>query len=459
MRIIHYILIAYCALSILSLLNKGVRHLYLEPLDKLYERCFVELNKRIYKVRLKDYLYLPLHCLVEILFLILIFIFAPIAIVWHLPRGGFKHRYNVTPYWKMKSTPPIKQEYLFPPIIIKIREDIPFVPHERQVIYFEKAYNEAINDYILKIWDKLQEDFKYRNYLFVYFPKYIEKKINQDLTEAFKYAFPHVNTEKLFQDNGITYRQIAEIILKYVDNPDDLGAGLLRYKDTKNGYHIFTYYQFRNFEAKEIEEQFRAYLSAERYGNDILYSLREPPNRNDIADNAFPYAAKVLIDEIKEKIEKLKQFGIDTMLLKTIFSFDMEVKLSRLVITNEYKIILPDYNNMEIILYPLPKAVFFLFLNHPEGILFKNLPDYEDELIAIYKKISGRENIEDMEKSIDDIVNPTLNSINEKCSRIREAFISKFDESIAQNYFITGDRATPKKITLNRDLVLLEGKI
>ena len=105
---------------------------------------------------------------------------------------------------------------------------------------------------------------------------------------------------------------------------------------------------------------------------------------------------------------------------------------------------------------PLPKAVFLLFLNHPEGILFKNLPDHRDELIAIYKKISGQENLGSMEKSIDDVVNPTLNSINEKCSRIREAFISKFDESIARNYFITGERATPKRIVLDRNLVILD---
>ena len=91
--------------------------------------------------------------------------------------------------------------------------------------------------------------------------------------------------------------------------------------------------------------------------------------------------------------------------------------------------------------------------------MFKNLPDYRDELIAIYKKVSGRDNMEDMEKSINDVVNPTLNSINEKCSRIREAFIKHLEGLIAQNYFITGGRATPKKIILDRSLLLSEGKI
>jgi hypothetical protein len=143
-------------------------------------------------------------------------------------------------------------------------------------------------------------------------------------------------------------------------------------------------------------------------------------------------------------------------MLKKIFSFEENSTLSRLIITKDYRIILPDYNDLEIRMYPLPKAVFFLFLKHSEGILFKNLPDYKEELISYYKEISGRESIKGMEKSVEDIVNPSLNSINEKCSRIREAFIKHFDDSIAQNYYITGERAKPKKITLDRKLVTFE---
>ena len=51
-----------------------------------------------------------------------------------------------------------------------------------------------------------------------------------------------------------------------------------------------------------------------------------------------------------------------------------------------------------------------------------------------------------MKKSINDVTDPTKNAINEKCSRIREAFVKHFDEQIAKNYFITGTRSEPKKI-------------
>lgn len=59
-------------------------------------------------------------------------------------------------------------------------------------------------------------------------------------------------------------------------------------------------------------------------------------------------------------------------------------------------------------------------------------------------------------QSIEDVTNPFLNSINEKCARIRASFINKFDDHLAKNYYITGERGEAKKITLPRDLVVWE---
>ena len=56
-------------------------------------------------------------------------------------------------------------------------------------------------------------------------------------------------------------------------------------------------------------------------------------------------------------------------------------------------------------------------------------------------------------QSIEDVTNPLLNSINEKCARIRSAFVKEFDEGLAKNYFVTGERGDVKKISLPRDLV------
>ena len=127
-----------------------------------------------------------------------------------------------------------------------------------------------------------------------------------------------------------------------------------------------------------------------------------------------------------------------------------------MAITKDMRIMLPDYNNMEIKMEPINKAVFLLFLRHPEGIIFKHLPNYKKELAAIYQKIKPLGLNDRALQSIEDVTNPTLNSINEKCARIRGSFVSQFDDSLARHYYIYGMRGEPKKIDLPRDLVIWE---
>lgn len=111
---------------------------------------------------------------------------------------------------------------------------------------------------------------------------------------------------------------------------------------------------------------------------------------------------------------------------------------------------------MEIKMEPINKAVYLLFLRHPEGIIFKHLPDYRKELANLYQLIKPHGLNERAIRSIEDVTNPCLNSINEKCARIRGAFVSKFDDHLARQYYIFGYRGEPKKIILPRDMVVWE---
>ena len=131
-------------------------------------------------------------------------------------------------------------------------------------------------------------------------------------------------------------------------------------------------------------------------------------------------------------------------------------QLSKMVITKDYNILLPDYNDIEIKMEPLVKAVYLLFLRHPEGIVFKELSSYKEELLDIYNKLKPMGLNKRAVQSIEDVTNPLQNSINEKCARIRSAFIREFDESLAKNYFVTGERGEAKKISLPRELVVWE---
>ncbi|WP_294748462.1 hypothetical protein [uncultured Prevotella sp.] len=137
-------------------------------------------------------------------------------------------------------------------------------------------------------------------------------------------------------------------------------------------------------------------------------------------------------------------------------------KLSRLVITEDYRFVLADYNK-EVELQPVHKAVYLLFLNHPEGIEFKRLADHRQELLDLYMKTARWMDKEKIEESVDKLVNPLDNAINEKCSRIKKVFLDMMDEYRANYYIISSHTQKHiagrvwyerlKVITLPRELV------
>ena len=163
-----------------------------------------------------------------------------------------------------------------------------------------------------------------------------------------------------------------------------------------------------------------------------------------------------LLKEVKEKVQKLKEYGMSE---KEIISlFHTEQPLLKLFISKNYKIFLGD-ERKEVHMEPLVKAVYLLFLKHPEGIAFKNLPAYRQELTKIYSEVRPWGLSDRALRSIEDVTNPMLNSINEKCARIRGAFIGQFDDHLARHYYIDGLRGEAKKIALPRDLVVWEGEM
>lgn len=102
------------------------------------------------------------------------------------------------------------------------------------------------------------------------------------------------------------------------------------------------------------------------------------------------------------------------------------------------------------------KTVFILFLRHPEGIYFKELDDYRGELFDIYSSITGRSDTKAIMQSIEKLTDPYDNSINEKCARIKMAFMSKFNDEIARWYYVDGKKVEKKTILLPRDQVTWE---
>lgn len=159
---------------------------------------------------------------------------------------------------------------------------------------------------------------------------------------------------------------------------------------------------------------------------------------------------------ILEAIGKIqKEYGVTIDELEMILSY--RVKLSHLVISHRGKLTLTDFDFQEVKMDLLSKAVFLLFLKHPEGIEFKSMPSYRKELRDIYYQITNRDNDSAIEHSLDLLCNPVeSNSLNEKVSRIKRAFTNVMDERIARAYYIEGPAGGIRKIALDRDLVIWE---
>ena len=183
--------------------------------------------------------------------------------------------------------------------------------------------------------------------------------------------------------------------------------------------------------------------------------------------------------EVRRLVGKLQAEGRSDLLLRAIGVPLLEElrieaakgKLSRLLITKDYRFILVDYNYKEVELQPVHKAVYLLFLAHPEGIEFKYLPDYREELTRYYMATAKMLDKEKIIEGVNHLVNPLDNAINEKCSRIKKVFLDLMDEYTASYYFISSHTQRLvagssriwfqrlKVITLPRELVLSEGAL
>ena len=157
-------------------------------------------------------------------------------------------------------------------------------------------------------------------------------------------------------------------------------------------------------------------------------------------------SADELAAVLKVSVRRLQEMGRTDLLLHGIGVPLLEElrieaargKLSQLVITSDFRFLLPGYGGREVELQPVHKAVYLLFLAHPEGIEFKRLADYRDELTSYYMATARYLDREKIEESVEHLVNPLDNAINEKCSRIKKVFNSLMDEYSASYYIISG---------------------
>ncbi|MBR3454398.1 MAG: hypothetical protein IKH26_03655 [Bacteroidaceae bacterium] len=341
---------------------------------------------------------------------------------------------------------------------------LPFKPLERQVIFFDvNPMSIKMGYHIVQLinrhYDEIRQMFEARGLEFCFLPR-----ISQTLSIPELYAYFHPD-EPNAQASPYLPQVNTDNLARYFANEQDLmriPMGVIKYSGQQFGNdYIFNFFPFvENGDQNRlmnIDEQ-TLYIMMKRfldYHAAPSFSLLQEDDIPALepSDNTDPEDVGNMLTQAQTLVTKLRNQGVNDLIIDEIFHPTRQP--SRLHIHHS-RVYLTDYQNMEIRMSPLPRAVFLLYLKHPEGIRFCDLPDYRDELFDIYADFSGRDSIEGIRASIDDLTNPLSNSINEKCSRIRLAFISKIEERLARNYYITGERGSAKRITLPRELVTWE---
>ena len=133
---------------------------------------------------------------------------------------------------------------------------------------------------------------------------------------------------------------------------------------------------------------------------------------------------------------------------------EAETEAPSLVITRDFRIFMGSRRGREIRMRPMSKAVFLLFLRHPEGISFGQINYYRKELEALYRRICRGSTNEQIGQRLDRLLDASSREVNVAASRAAEALAGMLEEEYLPSYVISGERGGIKRILLDRRLVV-----
>ena len=156
---------------------------------------------------------------------------------------------------------------------------------------------------------------------------------------------------------------------------------------------------------------------------------------------------------LMEKVqERLRAMGVSEGTSEMMPVSDAAVPVE-LYIDRQYTIRMGAPDGPELSLRPLVKALFILFLRHPEGILLKARDRYRQELEAIYSVICPNMAAEVIRSRVGRLVNLQDNSFSEKASVLNARMEELLPTGVSDNYKIQGYNGYPRRVPLNPLLV------
>lgn len=126
----------------------------------------------------------------------------------------------------------------------------------------------------------------------------------------------------------------------------------------------------------------------------------------------------------------------------------------RVLVNGDLKIVLPEYDEMEIQMPAMCRTLYILFLKQRKqgngGIVLKNMDQYHDEIIDIYSMVKPGANESRVKQSVDNLCDPFGESLNQMISRINRCIKNVItDKELAKQYTITGSKGEEYGIALD----------
>ncbi len=132
---------------------------------------------------------------------------------------------------------------------------------------------------------------------------------------------------------------------------------------------------------------------------------------------------------------------------------------SRVLVNGDMKIVLPEYDEMEIEMPAMCRTLYILFMKYRkqgQGIVLRNMDEHSDEILDIYGLVKPGANEQLVKQTIDNLCYPGSESLNQTISRINRCIRNVItDRELAKQYIVSGERGKTYSINLAPDYLEL----
>ena len=205
-----------------------------------------------------------------------------------------------------------------------------------------------------------------------------------------------------------------------------------------------------------------------------LFRKKEKAPERDLLQEEEAREVRRLERERKEALERIKRDVVNYIaryhedpkeLMEQLLRGKVVVgQPGRVLVNGDMKIVLPEYDEMEIEMPAMCRTLYILFMKHRvmglDGFELKNIDQYRDEMVNIYSLVKPGADDDRVRRTVDNLCDPFSNSLNEAISRAN-GFIRKciVDKNLQKQYLISGARGGKYSIGLSPEMIALPNAV